>query len=135
MDEDVNNNDLKSIVGKTLLVDCSSWDGNIAAELFGPNWERLKTPATVKKVTGTKLGRLKFELYFTEIEEIFTGFNWEYILKYIVDAFPSVFDSVAGILEEGKKARPAKKKKKERERSAKEQHSSVDVDAEIQTVK
>jgi hypothetical protein len=57
---------------------------------------------------------LKFELYFTEIDEIFTVFNWEYILKYIVDAFPSVFDSVAGLLEEGKKARPAKKREVQR---------------------
>jgi hypothetical protein len=32
-----------------LLVDCSSWDAEIAAVLFHPDWEKLKTPATIKK--------------------------------------------------------------------------------------
>jgi len=75
-------------------VDCASWPEEIAIELFGPDWANRKTCASIKKVTGTKFGRLKFSLEFSELQEVYIGFNWEYIQKYIVDPLPFEIDEV-----------------------------------------
>jgi hypothetical protein len=73
-------------------------------QYFEPDWESKKTPAIIRKVTGTKLGRLKFQLEFPELNETFVDYNLKYIIKYLVDAPPGRFAEMLN----KKKRRPAK---------------------------
>jgi hypothetical protein len=83
--------DIESLLNLNLMVDCSTWEEEAALDLFGPDWTTKKTPATISKVTGTRVGRLKFDLHFSEIDMRYVGFNWQYILKYLTSPIPAKF--------------------------------------------
>jgi hypothetical protein len=109
LSKSVLSDEVESLLNLELLVDCSSWGEKAALQLFGVGWETKKTPASIIKVTGTKVGRLKFDLHFPELNTEYVGFNWEYITKYITSPLPERFSLMAENISTGRQKRAGPK--------------------------
>lgn len=84
-EDEVTSDDIKSLQGLNLAIACNSWgDAVVAAELFGNDWESKTIPGTIHKVTGKRAGSLKFSINIPLLDDTYRGYDWEYILDYLV---------------------------------------------------
>jgi hypothetical protein len=91
MDDTVDPSEYTILEGLKLLVDCGSWGADKALEYFGPDWSARKTEASIKKVSGSKVRSLKFEIYFPELQDSFVNFTWKYVVQYLAEELPPIF--------------------------------------------
>jgi hypothetical protein len=82
VDEEVSPADLNSLKGLKLLIDCKSWPEDIAAELFGENWQGKKTEGFIVNAKGKAAGDLKFSIRIPELDEVYKGYGWDYVINY-----------------------------------------------------
>jgi hypothetical protein len=123
LDDDVNATDVQCLIGLHLLVECSSWGETDAPVLFGSDWATKKIGALITKVTGTKVKKLKFQLEVADLEQVYTGYSWTYVLKYITDSLPLSFSQIPTLIQSSKapKRKDDTKKKENSDNTTKKQ--------------
>ena len=75
-------------VGHKLEIDCSSWEYEFAAQKWGPNLAGKTTEGIITKSAWNcyrRTGKPKFEVRITELNETYTNYDLDYILKYSVN--------------------------------------------------
>ena len=75
-------------VGHKLEIDCSSWEYEFAAQKWGPNLAGKTTEGIITKSAWNcyrRTGKPNFEVRITELNETYTNYDLDYILKYSVN--------------------------------------------------
>jgi hypothetical protein len=67
------------------------WTQSLPRSFLGQIGRQKKTKAVVRKVTGRKVGRMKFSLFFPELDETFDVYTWKYVLDYLSSDLPLKF--------------------------------------------
>jgi hypothetical protein len=111
---------IKCLENLRLSIPCNTWDPDIALEFFGEHWETSKTEGRIVKVTGKKMGALKFHVNVPQLETVFKGYDWKYVMENLDDDLHISFHGILGEVAAKLKPKVAPKRKA----AANEEHES-----------
>jgi hypothetical protein len=66
-------------------VECKSWNHDFALKIWGPNYDTKTAIGEIRQVRQKRdTGHPKFNIYFKDTNEVYTNFDLDYVLKYLV---------------------------------------------------